>query len=304
MRSSDRFVAAADYADHVRDAAGAARLDVRAGATVTLIEQDGATLVVHLADGPALRTHDVVVATGQNEVPVEPHLPGRSRFAGDLLHADTYRTGAQFRGRRVLVVGAGNTGSELAQDLVEHGAAGVSVAIRAIPAIVPRSMGPFTSHGIAYALRGRLGTAVMRRATAALGKLRGRRLQRLGLHPPSPTSQLRVPTLDHGFVAEVAAGRVHLVDALVDLDETGALLADGTHLPCDAVVLATGYRPGARQLLAPSLADGLTDEQLADPIVLGAARRVWFVGFGASPLGQLVLAREQAEQVATGILSR
>src|SRR5688500_3666035 len=82
----------------------------------------------------------VVVATGQHAAPARPALPGSAAFEGELLHAGAYRSGRPFAGKRVLVVGAGNTGTELAVDLAEHGAAAVALSVRTPPFVVPREV--------------------------------------------------------------------------------------------------------------------------------------------------------------------
>ena len=65
---------------------------------------------------------------------------GRRQFQGRLLHSAEYRSGREFAGLRALVVGLGNSGAEIATDLVEQGAASVSVAVRTPPPIVTREM--------------------------------------------------------------------------------------------------------------------------------------------------------------------
>ena len=64
----------------------------------------------------------VVLATGLNAVPLQPSWPGMEAYSGETLHSSRYGNGRRWRGRRVLVVGAGNSGAEIALDLVEHGA--------------------------------------------------------------------------------------------------------------------------------------------------------------------------------------
>lgn len=74
----------------------------------------------------------VVVCMGYNRVPVRPTWPGQEGFAGEVLHSGDYRDGAPFRGTRVLVVGAGNSGAEIALDLWESGASGTVGKVGAV----------------------------------------------------------------------------------------------------------------------------------------------------------------------------
>ena len=84
----------------------------------------------------------MVVATGYDRVPRVPDWPGRDTFTGELLHGSAFRNADPYRGRDVLVVGAGNTGTEIATRLVDS-AARVRVSFRTpvniMPPTVPRA---------------------------------------------------------------------------------------------------------------------------------------------------------------------
>ena len=67
--------------------------------------------------GGHVRSPQVVVATGYENDPFIPDWPGRDRFDGELLHARDYKRPAPYAGKRVLVVGPGCTGMEIAFDL-------------------------------------------------------------------------------------------------------------------------------------------------------------------------------------------
>lgn len=64
----------------------------------------------------------LVVATGENAEPVVPEIPGLERFAGRVIHTSCYKSGVEFKGQRVLVVGCGNSGMEVSLDLCRHNA--------------------------------------------------------------------------------------------------------------------------------------------------------------------------------------
>lgn len=189
----------------------------------------------------------VVIATGYEAVPHVPPWPGLDDYAGPWLHASAYRNGAPYAGRDVLVVGAGNTGAEIAVDLVEHSARRVLLAVRSAPHIVPRTVVgiPTTLLGIPNAfLPPRLGDPVNR----LLQRLTIGDLTRFGM--PTPEEGLVacfrksgvVPIIDVGLVLQLRAGRVEPVSAVASFTSHDVLLADGRRLRVDAVIAATGYR--------------------------------------------------------------
>ena len=81
----------------------------------------------------------MVVATGYTRVPLQPTWPGLETFRGDVLHSSRYRNGEPWRGKRVLVVGLGNSGGEIAIDLDEHGAH-PTLAVRSPVSVIPRQL--------------------------------------------------------------------------------------------------------------------------------------------------------------------
>jgi cation diffusion facilitator CzcD-associated flavoprotein CzcO len=94
---------------------------------------------VHTASGRVWTATHLVLATGANREPRTPVLPGQDAFTGRVLHSHAYRNAAPFKGQSVLVVGMGNTGAEIALDLVEQGV-GVALSVRSPVNIVLRDV--------------------------------------------------------------------------------------------------------------------------------------------------------------------
>ena len=106
-----RWVARADVVNYLEMYAVHHRLDVRTGVQVKRVARAGyGSWVVETEAGESFTATTVVVATGYNHTPVPPPWPGVEKFPGELVHASTYRNAAPYRGKDVLVVGAGNTG--------------------------------------------------------------------------------------------------------------------------------------------------------------------------------------------------
>ena len=144
-------------------------LRVVTGTTVRRIRSRGPRRggwTVETTDGDAWHGRVVVIATGQYRQPIVPPWPGRETLRGRIAHSATYANAAPYVGQRVLVVGAGNSGAEIATDLSDNGAASVAISVRTPPPIVPRD--PFglpvqrTSillSALPAAIANRLGTA-------------------------------------------------------------------------------------------------------------------------------------------------
>ncbi|VAI40489.1 unnamed protein product [Triticum turgidum subsp. durum] len=75
------------------------------------------------------RAKFLVVASGENSVKNIPVLPGLENFPGEAIHSSCYKSGIDYSGRNVLVIGFGNSGMEIAYDLASHGA-NTSIVIR------------------------------------------------------------------------------------------------------------------------------------------------------------------------------
>lgn len=102
----------------------------RFGTRVTAIDRaaDGGWMLRAWPDGETEKRYDgVVIANGTLAEPNVPRFPGR--FDGEILHTSAYKTGPQLAGRRVLIVGAGNSGCDIAVDAVHH-AASVDMSVR------------------------------------------------------------------------------------------------------------------------------------------------------------------------------
>jgi cation diffusion facilitator CzcD-associated flavoprotein CzcO len=304
-RRFGRWVAKDDVAAYLTDYAGHHGLTPRFGTEVLRLEQDGGSWKAH-TDGPPLQVRQVVLATGYNAEPVAPDWPGQDSFGGEVLHASAYANPVPYRGRSVLVVGAGNTGAEIAADLAQGGAARVWLAVRTPPNVVPRQLGPVPTTLLAIS---------MDSSPAWLADPINRFLQkrfvgdltRYGLPAPRSgvVSQMRAtgvtPTIDVGLISELKAGRVTPVAALERFDGDEAVLADGSRLAPDAVIAATGYTTGLTPMVGHL---GVLDGR-GRPLVHGARTRVpglRFVGL-TNPLKGLLFqisldARATARAVA------
>jgi putative flavoprotein involved in K+ transport len=291
---------------YLEDVGARSGVEVRFGVEVQRIDRDGSLWKVETSSG-ALRAPFVVVAAGYDRVPRIPDWPGRERFTGELVHASQFRNAGPFRGKDVLVVGAGNTGTEIATRLADGGAARVRVSFR-----TPVNIMPPTFLGMPTPVLARMSE----NSPAWLVDWGGFLMQRIAWGdlsaygmPRSPyglATELRVrglgATLDRGFVAALKTKRVELVPAVVELDGADVVLDGGERIQPDAVIAATGYRHGLEPLvghlgvLLPSGKPAVRTGR-AHP----AAPDLYFNGYWLPLSGQLPAMRRTSARIARAI---
>ena len=228
-------------------------LTVRTGVEVSRVDRaDGGwridTSVGHL-EAPF-----VVVATGYEHSPHLPAWPGLDGFQGDLIHGSEYRNAEPYRGRKVLVVGSGNTGAEIAVDLHENHTARTWISVRTPPHVFLRDVNGFPSQ-VASLFLHRLPPAVGDRVASVMQRTTVGDLTRYGMPRPERgvLSDVRardtVPILDVGLIGLLKQGLVEVVPAVEGFDGPRVLLAGGATVEPDAVIAATGYRCGLDSLV-------------------------------------------------------
>ncbi|MFE4083352.1 flavin-containing monooxygenase [Streptomyces sp. YIM B13502] len=289
------------YAEHHR-------LEIVTGVEVSRVERtpDGTGWLLRATGGRELTGAAVVVATGFNHTPRVPDWPGRGAYTGELLHASRYRDAKPFAGRDVLVVGVGNTGAEIAVDLVEGGASRVRLAVRTPPHIVRRSTAGWPAQYSGILVR-RLPVPLVDRISRLQARIAVPDLSGHGLPRPETGLYSRVlegaiPVQDVGLIDAVRKGAVEVVAAVEGFEEGEVLLADGGRVAPDAVIAATGYERGLEGLVGGL---GVLDER-GRPVVHGArtpagAPDLYFTGFTNPISGNLREMALDAQRIARAV---
>ena len=244
----------------------------------------------------------IVVATGIASAPYRPTWPGSETFRGSIIHSSGYRNATVFAGKRVLVVGFGNSGGEIALDLAETGV-GIALAIRGPVQIIPRDLLglPILTWVLLYRhLPARLvdiiNAPVLRLALGNFEKLGLRRARK------GPRQMVEedghVPLIDIGTLAKIRDGSIVIRGGIDRMTADGVVFSDGTEEKFDGVILATGFRPDLRRLIPGE--DGLFDQH-GMPRVTGkstAAPGLYFCGQITVPTGQLREIGIEAQRIA------
>jgi hypothetical protein len=295
-RSTALFPSRGDFLDYLHHYAESFQLPIRTSAEARTVERSGNGWRVKIVDGAELTARSLVVATGIVSNPHLPFIPGREHFSGRLMHSVEYRRPQAFAGRRVLVVGAGNSAGEIASELAAAGAA-VTVAVRSGARVVPRDLLGVPIQYLAVAVA-RLPRRAQRSIAAAMARA-GQLVRGPAVLPAPPDERCSdVPLIGFHLVDAIRAGRIRVKRGIAELTEAGVRFDDGSHEPFDDVMLATGYRA------AVGVLGGLVT---IDPCGFAARRRrvvgvdqpdLYFVGHNYDTRGALRNIGQDARLVA------
>ncbi|HKX14500.1 MAG TPA: NAD(P)/FAD-dependent oxidoreductase, partial [Propionibacteriaceae bacterium] len=291
-REFGRWVAREQFVRYLEQYAAHHRLEPRFGIEAMRIDRDDGHWRVQTSAG-AIPARVVVVASGYSRVPYLPRWPGA--FDGPLVHSAEYRNPRPYRGQDMLIIGAGNSGTEIAVDLAEGGARRVRIAVRTPPNIVRRDTNGFPTQLVGIAIQ-RVPSRLVDPIAHVLRRATIPDLTAFGLPLPSaPFAQFQrtgtAPILDVGFVDAVRSGAIEVVPAITALDGGAVVLADGSRVYPDAIVAATGYRPGLEPLVGHVTAIGEHGIPTPQP-------GLHFLGIGILLSGLLRQVAKDARQIA------
>ncbi|XP_057798200.1 probable indole-3-pyruvate monooxygenase YUCCA9 [Salvia miltiorrhiza] len=188
----------------------------------------------------------LVVATGENAEPVVPDVEGLASFGGEVVHACDYKSGEKFKGKKVLVVGCGNSGMEVSLDLCNHDARPAMVVRNAVH-VLPREMLGKSTFELAMLMMKWLPLWLVDKlllflAWIILGNIENIGLKRPEIGPLALKNYGRTPVLDIGALEKIRSKEIELVPGIKRFCCGGVELTNGERVDIDAVVLATGYR--------------------------------------------------------------
>ncbi len=238
-RSAPLFVPARDFLAYLRDYAATFDLPVRPRCPATAVVRDGGHWRVETPFGP-VEARTLVVAMGIMSHPYTPRIVGREDFGGTVRHSIEYLRPDPFVGRRVLVVGAGNSSGEIAPELAHAGAC-VTVAIRSGANVVPLTVAGVPIQYVAWAAL-KLPVPVRRVVVGTFARV-SHAIRGAPPFPPGSGPLLgEVPIIGFKLVDAIREGRVRLRGALERFTPSGVRFQDGSEEAFDDVILATGFR--------------------------------------------------------------
>jgi indole-3-pyruvate monooxygenase len=254
------------------------------------------------------QSKNLIMATGAFNKPNPIAFKGLETFPGRVLHSSAYRSGADFRGQRVLVVGFGNSACEIAIDLYEQGASPV-MAVRSAVNIVPRDLLGWPIVELSAVL-GIFPTRLADAISAPLIRSVIGDITALGLKkkPYGPLEEIRryqrSPILDIGTISHIRAGHISILGDIAHIEGRTVCFEDARKEAFDAVVAAIGYDRDYAGIMQEL--DSKRIGEIQTPISRQkyfGADGLYFCGYWISPTGQIRSIAKEAKTIARHIHS-
>jgi hypothetical protein len=261
-------------------------------------EREGWT--VTLGDGTAERFDFLIVASGHHSDPRMPEYPGR--FTGELLHSHAFKTAAPFRGKRVLVIGGGNSACDIAVE-TSRVSAFTAISMRRGYHFVPKFLFGVPSDLLHSRIRF-LPRGLRAWILEGLLRLLNGSFESYGLQRPDHRFLSSHPVVNSELLYFIRHGKIHPRADVRGFEENSVHFVDGVREHFDVVIAATGFR-----ITFPFLDRALVDfETGAVPLYLRSFhpryRSLFFVGL-LQPIGCIwPLAELQGQLVANAIAGR
>ena len=262
-----------------------------------------------VTNGGEFTAENVVVATGSDQRPFMPEWPGADSFTGELIHAAHFRHADQYLGKKVMIVGAGNSGIDLGNHLAKVAIGPSWLSARNGSHIAPLKVLGVPGHPILI-LSQWLPVPVQDALVSLLSRVWLGDLSRYGMPkaPKGPVSRCIedgvFTAIDNGFVKALKQGRFAIVPEIARFDGDHVELVDGQRLQPDAVICATGYRLALEGLVGEL---GVLDKHGRPNFVAEASHPdfpgLWFFGQNSSIYGNMYIRKGESRRLAAKIAS-
>jgi hypothetical protein len=250
----------------------------------------------------------LVMATGAfgNARPV--NFKGMESFTGTVMHSCAYKTGSVYKGKKVLVVGFGNSACEIAIDLYEHGAM-PALSVRSPVNVIPRDIFGIPVLEISLLLSN-LPPRIADAVSAPLLRLLLGDITKLGLRkmPYGPFEQIardgKIPLLDIGTIGHIRNGHIHVHPGIDYIDGNTVCFTDGKWEKFDAIVAAIGYDVQVNNIID-------TDDSRLEDLKLPSTKQqffgangLYFCGYWIGATGQIRTIGIDAKKIAASIAKK
>ncbi|KAJ3158359.1 flavin-containing monooxygenase [Geranomyces michiganensis] len=181
----------------------------------------------------------VIVSSGKHWKPKMPILSGIKSFQGSVMHSRDYTRPEDFRGKRVVILGFGNSATDIAVELSSI-ASSVTISARKSPMLMPRvtTYGKPTDH-LASRVSQQVPKWLKRKIFANLSAQYTGDIRRFNLEATDPLGGLF--TVNGDLVGRLITGKVKIAPGVQSLSNDAVTFADGTMAACDILIMCTGF---------------------------------------------------------------
>ncbi|KAK4724308.1 hypothetical protein R3W88_027087 [Solanum pinnatisectum] len=191
----------------------------------------------------------LILATGENNEGYIPNVVGIENFKGNIIHSSDYKSGEQYKDKKVLVIGSGNSGMEIAFDLSNYGSH-TSIVVRSPIHVVTREM----VH-IGMVLLKYLPISLVDTMIAKFAKFKFGNLAKFGIPQPEEgpfsikISKGTSPVIDVGAIGKIKLEEIKVLPGISKIKEHTIMFENGEEHQFDAIIFATGYKNVATKWL-------------------------------------------------------
>lgn len=209
-----------------------------------IIPHEDGTWSVTLTSGETLRYDGMVVANGHHNEPLLPDYAGQ--FAGGEIHSRDYRHREPYTGKRVLVVGFGNSGSQIAVD-VSHTAQDTFLSLRRGGWLVPhyhlgKPIHEWFSPGASYFFDKYLPWPLSGMISTLFYRLLLGYPEKFGLPKPDHYFGSELLTISENLINRIGDGRIHIKPEVTRVEGHTVIFSDGSQETVDEIIYCTGYK--------------------------------------------------------------
>jgi cation diffusion facilitator CzcD-associated flavoprotein CzcO len=255
---------------------------------------------VRLETGETRRYDALLVANGHHWDPryPEPAFPGAGTFSGEQIHFRHYRTPEPFTGKRVLVLGIGNSACDAAVDCSQV-AERTLLAVRRGAHIVPKYLfGVPTDHLTLMRLGTKAPRRLQRSVVALLVRMAQGKVTKYGLPKPDHQMLCAPPTVSDSLLSKVDHGDIVVKPSIDRFDGDRVYFTDGSLEQVDAVIYCTGYKISFPFLDKALIGAEDNEIRLYHRVTPPELPGVYFIGL-VQPIGAVMpIAEIQSEWVA------
>ncbi len=254
------------------------------------------------------KSKHVIMATGAYGKPKPIKFKGKETFTGKIIHSIEYKTGKEFSGQNVLVVGFGNSACEIAIDLYENGAR-PSMSVRSPVNVIPRDVLGIPVLELSLLMKN-ISPRIADKISAPLMSWLVGDLKKLGLKklPYGPLEEIqregKIPLLDIGTIRHIRNGNIKIYDDIETIEGEAVFFKENKKENFDAIIACIGYYRDYAEIVDVNKERFEDLNQCVDNQKHFGKDGLYFCGYWISPNGQFREISLDAKKIAVDILKK